>query len=275
MTTTPHYSISTQRRLVPDFREIARHWHLIWLFAFRQIRLRYKQTMFGFVWTIVPPAFVTMLYVLFFGQLLRIEYSGPNYAIYVLLGSTWFSFFQATVSETSGSLLSYANVIQKVYIPRMIPPLAGALTALLDFLIVLAFVVTVSIVIVGFPGLKILLLPLFVVLTAALGFGLGLFFASAGAIWRDVRLGLPFLLQIMFYATPIVYAASLPKGLLAVVINLNPLTPLVDWYRWCIFPVFDPPSLVALVWPVLAALALSAAGAMMIVFLEAEIVDTM
>ncbi|MCE5324020.1 ABC transporter permease [bacterium] len=209
------YKISPPRRLAfVDWSELWRYKDLFWVLAWRDITVRYKQTLLGTAWALIQP-FVTMVVFTFvFNRVAGITSGdGTPYPIFLYSGLLFWQYFSSTVSGTSGSMVSNAPLIQKTYFPRLIIPASCAVTGLADFVIASMILVGMMIYYGFRPHLAgILILPILLVCTVMTALGMGLFLAALNVRYRDTRHAVPFFVQIMMYLTPVVYPVSMLKS---------------------------------------------------------------
>lgn len=251
-----------------DFGELFQYRDLLWLLVAREIRGRYRQSLLGPAWAIIQPMLTMFVFTVLFGLLLGNRGmptpEGIPYAISTYCALVPWQLFTKSASNSSNSIVTLGPMITKVYFPRIIAPSAAVLSAFVDF--VLAFLVLAAMMVwYGFlPSANIVFLPLFIVLAIGVALAVGLWFCGLNAVLRDVGYGLPALLQIAMYATPVVYSASsmLPAleekvGSWAVTAYwLNPMAGVVEGFRWCLLGAEMPPlgSLFASVGLAIAAL---------------------
>jgi len=231
---------STYEIVIEPGRAARNYWRDVWHYrelahflAWRDILVRYKQTVIGVAWALVRPA-LTMAAFVVFRRMFGVEHSNVPEPILVFAGVLPWQFFSTALSESSGSLIGNANLISKVYFPRLIIPCAAVVTSLVDFLITLG-ILAVLMLWYGFaPGWQLAALPLFVLITFCLALGLGLFLAALNVEYRDFRYVVPFIVQFGLFISPIAFTtANVPerwRGLYA----LNPLVGIIDGFRWSI-----------------------------------------
>lgn len=232
------------------------YWHDLWRYrellgflAWRDIKVRYKQAVLGAGWALIQPILTTVIFTIVFGRLAKMPDGGIPYPLLVLSGLLPWQLFAAALSGSSGSLVSNANLISKVYFPRLIVPLSSLGVALIDFLIVLALFLGLSLWFGFMPTWHWLALPLFVGLALATAFGAGLWLTALTVKYRDFRFIVPFLLQIGLFVSPVGFRTDyFPswQSLLA----LNPLTGIINGFRWCLLGGNQALALI----PILAAL---------------------
>ena len=219
---------------LPDLRELVAHRRIAWYLALRDIQLRYKQTLLGAGWTIIKPLLGVGLFTVIFGDLLGVPSDGKPYAVFVFAGLLGWTYFSGSLANASTSLLVNAPMVSKIYFPRLLAPLSGVLPGLLDFLVGLPVLAAVMAINGVAPTWALVTVPIWLVLLAVLAFGLGCLLGAVMVTYRDVEHGLPYLLQLGLFATPIVYPSSLPTGTLAWVFHLNPVVAPIDGLRWAL-----------------------------------------
>ncbi len=211
------------------------------MLAARDVKVRYKQTVLGFAWVIIQPLSLATVYSLIFGNFAKVPSDGVPYPIFVLSGIALWQFFATATNTASMSLVTQGPLISKVYFPRIIILLSPLLAGLLDFAIVLAFVLIAQVAWGVYPGPMLLLAPFFVLLAAATTLAISLWLSALDAFYRDVRYALAFALQIAYFATPIVYPLSIVPPAYAPLFALNPLAAIVQGFRWSLLGGATPP----------------------------------
>ncbi len=219
-----------------DLRELWKYRELIWIFAWRDLKVRYRQTVLGAAWVMAQPLVSVLLFSLVFRRIAGIKgYEGVPYSVFVLSGLLFWNFFSTSVNRAGNSLIGASYLISKVYFPRLAIPLSGTIVDLVDLsvsgTVVVAFLVWYQIV----PGVTVLLLPLIVLLAAILATGLGFWAAALNVQYRDFRLLLPFVLQVAMFATPVVYPLSALPEKYRFLALLNPMTGVVEGARAALF----------------------------------------
>ncbi|MEW6734869.1 MAG: ABC transporter permease [Acidobacteriota bacterium] len=222
---------ASRRRVTLNLHDLWAYRELLYFLTWRDIKVRYKQTLLGATWAIIQPLFTMIIFTLFFGKLARIPSDNIPYPIFAYAGLLPWTFFANAVTNSGNSLIGSSNLIAKVYFPRLIIPGAAVAAGLLDFAI--AFVILV--VLMGYYGIGlswyVVLLPGLVVLTALLALGVGLWMSAMNVKYRDVRYAMPFLIQLWMFATPIIYPSSLVPAQWRRLLALNPLTGIIEGYR--------------------------------------------
>lgn len=224
------------------WRDIWHYRELMYFLAWRDVVVRYKQTAIGVAWAVIRPA-LTMLVFVAFRRMVGIQPGAAPDAILVLAAVLPWQFFSAAVTESSGSLVGNANLISKVYFPRLIVPFAAAFTSLVDFLITLCLLAVVMFWYSFVPDWRIVFLPLFVLLAYGVSMGLGLFLAALNVEYRDFRFIVPFIMQFGLFISPVAFStADVPAHWRAVFV-LNPMVGIIDGFRWSLLggaTPFDP-----------------------------------
>jgi lipopolysaccharide transport system permease protein len=216
-----------------DFRELWRYRELSWFFLLRDVKARYKQTYLGPAWAILRPFLSMVLFSAIFGGLAGISPgSDIPYPLFVTPGVIAFGYFQSALTGSSASFLNNSGLLSKAYFPRLFAPLSAALTPLVDLLLALTVLLGLFAYYQRLPSWHIVFLPLFLVLIAFVGLGFGLWISGISVRYRDVAFGLPFILQLWQYATPVIYPLTFVPERYRWLLGLNPLTAAVNGFRW-------------------------------------------
>lgn len=232
-TDLPTLTIEAGRTERHYWRDLWRYRELAGFLAWRDIKVRYKQAALGVAWAFVQPAITTAIFVFVFGRLAKMPDGGVPYPLLVLSGVMAWQLFASGLSGASGSLISNANLISKVYFPRLIVPVASLGVALIDFLVVLGMFLGLALWFGYPPTWHWLGLPLFVALALAAAFGLGLWLTALTVRFRDFRFIVPFILQVGVFVTPVGFRTDYFPNWRALM-SLNPLTGVIDGFRWCL-----------------------------------------
>lgn len=222
--------------------EIWRYRHLLITLAARDLKLRYRQTALGALWVVLQPVLAAAVFALVFGTVARLPSEGQPYFLFSFAGLLCWNAFSGTLTRASTSLLSNAHLVSKVSFARLVLPLSAVLANLVDFgisLLVMAALMTVYGV---HPSAGLLLLPLWLSLSLLLGLGIGLWVAALTVNYRDVQHALPVLTQLLLYASPVAYALSAVPERWRLLFILNPLSGLIEMFRWSLLGTgnFDP-----------------------------------
>jgi len=215
-----------------DLREVWEYRELLFILVWRDIKVRYRQTFLGVLWVVAQPLLTAMIFTVLFNRVAHID-AGPGvpYSLFVMVGLVPWSFFASGVSASSNSLIGSSHLISKVYFPRVIVPAASVLSGFVDMAVTLALVVVMTIVYrAGVPP-QIVLLPVAVVVCALFAFGVGLWLSALNVEYRDVRVVIPFMLQLWMYATPVVYPLRVVPEKYRWIALINPMTSVVETFR--------------------------------------------
>ena len=218
--------------------ELWEHRELLYFFVWRDVKVRYKQTALGATWAVLQPLLTMLIFTIFFGQMAGIGSEGVPYPIFSYAGLLPWIFFSHGLGQASNSLVGSANLLKKVYFPRLIVPVAAVLGGLVDFAV--SFVVLIGMMFwYGVqPGWGVLLLPFLLLLSAASALGAGLFLSAVNVEFRDVRYVMPFFIQLLLFVTPVIYPASKvtakleEMGLPGWLYGLNPMAGVIQGFRW-------------------------------------------
>jgi len=246
--------VSLKLRELWDYRE------LLYFLTWRDVKVRYKQTVLGAAWAIIQPFFTMVVFSIFFGRLAKIPSDGIPYPIFSYAALVPWTFFAQGLTQASNSLVSHANLIKKVYFPRLAMPIARLLAGTVDF--VLAFIVLLIMMLVYgiLPTLNALWLPLFLLLALITSLGTALWLSAMNVQFRDVGYTVPFIAQFWMFITPIAYPSSLLSEPWKTLYGINPMAGVVEGFRWALLGTDTPPGPIIVV-SSLAALALLVSGA--------------
>lgn len=217
-----------------NVRELWDYRELLYFFIWRDLKVRYKQTILGIIWAVIQPLSLMAVFTLFFGRLIGVPSDGLPYSVFVLTGLLPWQLFAYSLTESSNSVVANYNLITKTYFPRIIIPIASTLAGIVDFGFACLFLLILMGVYQIMPTTSLWALPLLVLLTLLTAVGVGLWLAALNARYRDVRYCLPFLVQLWFFATPIAYPASLVPPLWRPILGLNPMAGAVEGFRWAV-----------------------------------------
>ncbi|MBN2088027.1 ABC transporter permease [candidate division KSB1 bacterium] len=224
--------IEPSRGRIPiDFKEIWKYRELLYFLTKREIQVRYKQTVLGGLWAIIQPLFTMAVFTLFFGRLAKMPSDGIPYPIFVYAGLLPWTYFANALSNSGNSLVGSANLISKVYFPRIIIPGSYALAGLLDFFVAMLILVVLMIFYQVLPGMSIILFPFLVGLTFLCAVGVGLWLSAMNVQYRDIRYAIPFLIQLWMFVSPVIYPVSLVPREYQWLLALNPMGGVINAYR--------------------------------------------
>lgn len=217
------------------WRDLWAYRELFAILAWRDLAVRYKQTVIGVAWALIRPVLTMIVFTVVFGKLAKLPSEGnAPYAVMVYAGMLPWTFFATALSEASSSLVGNANLISKVYFPRLIVPTAAVVVAFVDFLISFAILLVLMAWFRFVPGWQIALLPIFVLLAFLASLGPGLWFTALNVKYRDFRYVIPFVVQFGLYVSPVGFSAKIIPAQWQLVYALNPLVGVIDGFRWCI-----------------------------------------
>jgi lipopolysaccharide transport system permease protein len=215
--------------------DLWRYRELFLVLAWRDLSVRYKQTIIGVLWAIIRPLLTMVVFTVIFGRIAKLPSDGSTpYALMVFAAMLPWSLFSNALSESSNSLISNANLIGKVYFPRLIIPAATLVTAFIDFLISFIIMIGMMIYYQFAPGWHILLLPLFSVLALLASLGPGLWITALNVKYRDFRYIIPFVVQFGLYVSPVGFSSKVIPEQWRLLYSLNPMVGVIDGFRWCI-----------------------------------------
>lgn len=253
--------------------ELSARWELLCFFVWRDVKVRYKQTLLGVAWAILQPVAAMIVFSVVFGRLAHLPSDGVPYPIFSLAGLLPWTLFAGGLTLAAGSLVNNVNLLTKVYFPRLLLPLSHVVAGLLDFAVSLV-VLAVALAWYGFvPGRAIVALPLSVTIAMVAAAGAGLWLAALNAQYRDVRYVMPFLVQLWMYSTPIVYSLSIVPEEWRAVFAINPMVAAVETFRFAMLGTGNlSPGIVAV--SAIAALVLFSTGVIYFRGMERTFADT-
>jgi lipopolysaccharide transport system permease protein len=229
--------------VIPELRDLWEYRELLYFLVWRDVKVRYKQTALGVAWVVLQPLATTLMFTVIFGNLAKIPSENMPYAVFSLAGLVPWNFFAGALSRGGVSLVGSAHLISKVYFPRLVIPVASVLGGLVDLAIVFALLLGLMLFFGIVPTAAIVTLPLFLLLALATALGVSLWLAALNVQYRDVGYLIPFLAQFWMYATPVVYPASMIPEQWRILYGLNPMTGVVEGFRWALFGTGQAPGL--------------------------------
>ena len=217
------------------WRDIWRYRELFYILSWRDIKVRYKQTVLGAAWSIIRPLLTTIIFTIVFSRIAHLAHPGQApYALMVFAGMLPWQFFSNALSESSSSLVGNANLITKVYFPRLIIPASSVITSLVDFAISFVILLGMLIWYAYTPSWQMIFLPLFILMAFLCAFGIGLFLTAVNVKYRDFRYIIPFIIQFGLYITPVGFSSTLIPDDYRWAFALNPMVGVIEGFRWCI-----------------------------------------
>lgn len=216
------------------WRDVWRYRELFWFLAWRDILVRYKQTVIGITWSVLRPLLTMIVFTVIFGSLAKLPSDGVPYPLLVFAAMLPWNFFTNALSEGSNSLINNANLLTKVYFPRIIIPAGSIIVGLIDFIISLVIMAALMLWYGYLPDWRIITLPLFLLLASLPVAGAGLWFAALNVKYRDFRYVVPFMLQFGLYVSPVGFASSIVPEKWRLLYALNPMVGVIDGFRWAL-----------------------------------------
>jgi lipopolysaccharide transport system permease protein len=216
------------------WRDLWRYRELFFFFAWRDMLVRYKQTVVGVSWSLVRPLLTMAVLTIVFGKLGKMPAGGLPYPLLVFCGMLPWQFFSAAMSESGNSLVMNSSMISKVYFPRLVITVSSVITSLIDFFISAIFLVFLMMWYHYVPPIRVLVLPYFVLLAFGAALGVGLWLAALMVEYRDFRFIVPFVAQFGLYVSPVGFQSSIIPARYQLLYSLNPMVGVIDGFRWCI-----------------------------------------
>ncbi len=258
---------------LPNLRELWEYRDLGYFLVKRDVSIRYRQTLVGTIWAILQPLILAGVFTLFLGYLNKVHSTAQvPYAVFAVTGMAMWLYFSQAMALASESTVQSRELIAKVWFPRLLIPIAAVIPPALDFIPAFGVALIVMFAYGIFPPLQIMLVPFLVLLTLATALGLGLWLSALNVRYRDVRIVVPFVIQIGLFITPIVYPLqSVPKSAQPFY-AINPMVGVLETYRWMLFPHAQAPGLLVLI-PIASALILLVTGAIYFNHAERDFAD--
>ena len=216
------------------WQQVWRYRELVFFLVWRDLLVRYKQTAMGIAWVVIRPAVSALIFTVVFGRLAKLPSDGLPYPVMVLAGLIAWQFFATAVTEVGGSLMGSANILSKVYFPRLVVPMSSLGVCFVELLFSLLLLVGLALWYGIVPDWRILFAPLFVLIMLAAGFGCGLWIAVLSLEYRDFRYVVPFMVQVGLYVSPVAFASSLVPPQWQLLYAVNPMVGVIDGFRWAI-----------------------------------------
>jgi lipopolysaccharide transport system permease protein len=241
----PTVKIRPPRKWVPvDLHELWEYRELLVSFFTRDVKIRYKQTVLGFLWAIIQPLFLMVVFTLFFGRIANIPSDGIPYPLFSFAALIPWTLFAEGLTRSSTSMVNNANIITKVYFPRLIIPISGILSPLVDFTI--AFIILLLMMAYyGFvPTIAIVFLPFFILLALLTSLSVGLWLSALNVKYRDFQYTIPFIIQIWLFVSPVVYPASMIPQQWQFLYALNPMSGVIEGFRWALLGTNPPQGMI-------------------------------
>jgi lipopolysaccharide transport system permease protein len=232
VTVEPRVTLVTATKRGVDLRELWEFRELLYFLVWRTIKIRYKQTFLGASWAVLQPLLTMSVLSLFLGRLAHVPSSGIPYPLFAYAGLVVWTFFTSALTQSTQSIVEQQVMITRVYFPRILLPVSGVLAATVDMLLSLPVLIGLMLFYGFAPSRAVWSIPLFVMLAGAAALGIGLWLSALNVRYRDVRYAIPFLIQLWFLSTPVMYPSSLLPGKWRVLYGINPMAGVVEGFRW-------------------------------------------
>jgi len=219
---------------LPTFREFTENRDILYFLVWRDIKIRYKQTLLGVAWVVLQPLVNMIIIAVIFGRFARLPSEGYPYTVFTLVALLPWQLFAYALAQTTDSLIANEKLITKIYFPRILIPLAPVFSGFFDFMIATVLLGLIMLYYQIPPGISLLLLPVFALLAMIMALGVGLWFTALNVRFRDVRYAVPFISQVWFYLTPVAYSAALIPEKWRSIYWLNPMAGVAEGFRWAI-----------------------------------------
>jgi lipopolysaccharide transport system permease protein len=223
-----------------NLKELWQYRELAYFLAWRDVKVRYKQTLIGVLWVLLQPLAMTSAFWLVFGRFTSVPSESIPYPLYVLVALIPWQFFPRVISESTNSLITDQRLITRVYFPRLAVPIATALAASIDFGLAMGLVALLMVWFGFVPGVALVLIPVATLLMVAAALGVGAWLAALNVEYRDVMHAIPFLVHFWFFVTPVLYATSSVPDSWQWILSLNPMTIVIETFRWSLLS--TPPT---------------------------------
>ena len=217
-----------------NLRDLWEYRELMYFLTWRDVKVRYKQTLLGFTSVILQPLINMVVFTILFGELLKVPTGGIPYPIFSFAALLPWTYFATSLTRSSTTLVGSANLISKVYFPRMVIPISGVISGFIDFGISFIILIVMMLIYKIIPTWNLLLLPFLLILAMLTALGFGLWLSALNVRFRDINHLVPFIIEIWKYATPVIYGSTLIPEKFRFILGLNPLTGVVEGFRWAI-----------------------------------------
>jgi len=239
--TPPHGWLELNTRELWQYRE------LLYFFVWRDIKVRYKQTVIGAAWAVLQPFMTMVVFTLFFGRLAHIPSGGVPYPIFYYSALLPWMYFSTALQNATNTVVDHQHLITKVYFPRLVLPFSAVLSGLVDFAVSFMVLFAMMLFYKIIPTLAIMAIPVLLLLAILTALGVGLWLSALNALYRDVRYVVPFLIQFWLFASPVAYPSSLVPERWRWLYGLNPMAGVIEGFRWAITGQGQPPGVMMLV----------------------------
>lgn len=244
-----------------DLKELFLYRELILFLTWRDLKVRYKQTLLGVAWAVIQPVMTMVIFSIFFGGLARVPSDGIPYPLFSIAGLLPWQLFENSMRNASKSLVANRNMVTKIYFPRVIMPLSSVLACVVDFFVALPILIVMMIVYGYHVNIYILLIPFYLLLTVITSLGVSLWLSALDVMYRDIGIVVPFITQIWMYLTPIAYGSTLitdPKW--QFIYNLNPMAGVVNGFRSAFLGIYTSIPIQSMIFSTLISLIILVGG---------------
>jgi lipopolysaccharide transport system permease protein len=218
----------------PNIRELWKYRDLLWILIERDLKLLYKQTALGAIWVVLQPLIAAVIFAVIFGRVAKLPSDGAPYLLFVFCGLTVWTYFSQALQRGGNSLVGNSQLVSKVYFPRLIIPLAHTLRAIVDLVVIFAVLLVLMGAYGYTPGVRLLVLPAFLLLMVSTATGIALWFSALSVKYRDCGYALPYFVQVWMYASPVIYPVSMVPARWQPLFALNPVVGFIEGFRWAV-----------------------------------------
>lgn len=232
--------IKDKTRFTLGLREFYQYRDLLYTLAWRDIKVRYAQTFLGLLWAVLQPLATLLIFVLVFGKVARIETGVIPYPVFAICGMSAWSYFSFVMGQSGTSIIHAQNLVQKIYFPRLIIPISKAITGFIEFAVTFVFIIVIMAYYNFMPGITILWLPLFIIVTIICALSVGIWLSALTIRYRDFQHIVPFMVQLGMWVTPVAYPATLVPEKYYFLYYMNPMAGVVEGFRWSLLGTAPP-----------------------------------
>jgi len=256
----PEFTIKPAAGWLPiDLKELWEYRELLYFFTWRDIKIRYKQTLLGFAWAVIQPLMTMIVFSVFFGGLAKVSSDGVPYPLFSFAALVPWTLFSEGITRSSNSMLTNERIITKVYFPRMLIPAASILSPFVDFCISFVILVALALYYGVIPTANVVWLPVFVILAMLTALGIGLWVSALNVQYRDFQYTIPFIVQLLLFASPVAYSVSIVPAQYQLIYGLNPMVSVIGGFRWALLGISPPGPMMLVSFVMVLALLVSGA----------------
>ncbi|MGQ9806157.1 MAG: ABC transporter permease [Chlorobiales bacterium] len=227
--------IDANKKFSLNLGELVAYRELLFMLAYRDVKIRYAQTALGVLWALIQPLTTLLIFTLVFGRVVKVDTGGVPYTLFALSGMSLWAYFSTVMSQAGNSIITSQNMVKKIYFPRLIIPLSKSISAFIDFGITLLFLLGMMLYHQYKPSANALWIPFFILATVFSGLGIGTWLSALSIRYRDLQYVLPFAVQLGLYASPVAYPSSLVPEQYLAFYYFNPMAGMIDGMRWAMF----------------------------------------